>query len=70
MNRILVNSSDLRAVGYDPLSKTLEIEFRDDSIYQYISVSELVYNRLLNASSKGKFFHAFIKDKYSYGKIR
>jgi len=35
MERQYVTSSNLQSLGYDPTSKTLEIEFNDGAIYQY-----------------------------------
>lgn len=70
MNRTYVSSSDLRSVGYDETSMTLEIEFNSGGIYQYYNVPETIYNSLMNASSHGKYFHQHIKDVYRYTRIR
>jgi hypothetical protein len=40
MERTPVSSSNLVAVGYDPGSYTLEVEFHSGSIYQYSGVPE------------------------------
>jgi len=70
MERIPVESTNLASVGYDPESSTLEIEFRKGGIYQYFGVSQEIYEGLLNAGSKGKFFHQYIKKAgYPYEKI-
>ena len=68
MQRNFVASSDLRSVGYDPTSKTLEIEFHGGNIYQYFNVPQYIYNNLMNSASKGKYFHTFVKH-YPYRKI-
>jgi len=70
MNRIFVMSSDLQSVGYDPDTQTLEIEFKSGGIYQYYGVPETIYRQLITAASHGKFFHAHIKDKYRFRKIK
>jgi hypothetical protein len=70
MNRIPVNSSNIYSVGYDKTYKILEIEFHSGGIYQYSNISYDIYNQLMNASSKGQFFHRFIRDKYPTKKIR
>ncbi|MER6369465.1 KTSC domain-containing protein [Streptomyces mirabilis] len=54
-------SSNLASVGYEPNSATLEIQFRNGSIYQYADVPESVYNGLLNAASKGRYLDVFVK---------
>jgi hypothetical protein len=71
MNRTTVSSSNLRSVGYDPASSTLEIEFLDGSIYQYSSVPETRYSGLMAAGSKGSYFESYIKKGgYRYRQIR
>jgi len=68
MNRIRVQSSNLYSVGYE--AGILEIEFNSGGIYQYAGVPENIYLSLLNASSHGKFFHRYIKDRYRCMQIR
>ena len=65
MNRINVISSNLKSVGYDPITKILEIEFKSNKVYSYINVPKSVYDGLINASSHGKYFSTFIRDVYS-----
>lgn len=69
MNRQYVNSSNLRSIGYDQASQTLEIEFHSGRVYQYYGVPLSVYTGLMNASSHGTFFHRFIKGRYSDARI-
>lgn len=61
MKRVPVQSSNIASVGYDPASSTLEIEFHSGGVYQYSGVSSEVYEGLMNASSKGSYFHHNIK---------
>ena len=42
MERKNVSSSNLKSVGYDSTTQTLEIEFLNGGLYQYSSVSESV----------------------------
>ncbi len=67
MNREFVQSSNLHSVGYE--DGILEIEFNDSSVYQYFDVPESTYLGLMQASSKGKFFHKYIK-RYRYKKVK
>ncbi len=69
MNRQHVSSSDLRSVGYDPAQMILEIEFNSGGIYQYLNVPETAYAALMKATSKGRYFHAYIKEHYKCDKI-
>ena len=61
MIRQPVESSNLRSVGYDEESRTLEIEFHSGAVYQYYDVPSEVYQELLSAPSLGKYFHAHIR---------
>ena len=67
---IKVNSTNLSAVGYDSETNLLTIEFNDGGLYEYYNVPQNIYNELMSAPSKGKFFHRFIRDTYRTVKIR
>lgn len=66
MQRIPVQSSDLRAVGYDVLSLVLEIEFHSGGIYQYYRVPIEIVDELLGADSLGRYFARQIKNNKKY----
>lgn len=70
MLRQNVSSSNVKSVGYDTDSETLEIEFHSGGIYQYLGVPEYIYNSLINASSIGGYFDEHIKDRFRFNKIR
>jgi len=70
MNRTPVSSSNLKSVGYDQTSNTLEIEFHGGRVYQYYNVPKRIYQGLMAASSHGKYHHRRIKDSYRYSRIR
>jgi hypothetical protein len=63
-----VQSSDLAAVDYD-WSSTLTIEFHSGGVYEYYNVPHSEYAGLMNASSHGKYFHAYIKNRYACQRI-
>lgn len=69
MNRQPVSSSNLRSVGYDPRTHTLEIEFHSGGVYQYFGVPQSVYNGLMAASSHGSYFYHNIRNVYSYARV-
>ena len=70
MERVPVESRSLVSVGYDSTTSTLEVEFRNDSIYQYFGVSAHIYEGLMNATSKGSYLDKNVKKAgYSYTKI-
>ena len=69
MKRISVESSNLRSVGYDESTETLEIEFSHGGVYQYFGVPKEVYEGLMSASSHGKYHAKYIKKRYSYQRV-
>jgi len=69
MERIQVASSNILSVGYDADSEVLEIEFNSGAVYQYYGVSHAVYDGIIGADSKGKYFHANIKGVYSFVRV-
>ena len=70
MNRQIVPSSNILSVGYDLRASTLEIQFRDGAVYQYKHVPQSIHEGLMDAPSKGKYFHRFIKGLYTDELIR
>lgn len=69
MQRQSVSSSDLKSVGFDARSQTLEIEFHSGGIYEYRAVPQAIYDALMSAPSHGKYFHAHIKERYAYARV-
>jgi hypothetical protein len=59
-----VESGNISAVGWDRANATLYVKFTSGSQYAYSGVPEKTFNDFLKASSKGKFFAKFVRDKY------
>jgi len=67
MERQSVASSLIRSVGYDPTGSILEVELVDPNrVYTFYDVPFSVYDELLEAPSKGRYFNEFIRDLYPY----
>jgi hypothetical protein len=64
MNRLPVQSSQIRSVGYNADTATLEIEFQSGQVHEYYGVRDDHYNAFINAGSLGKHFMANIRDKH------
>ena len=61
-------SSLIRAYGYDPGKRDLDIEFMRGGTYRYADVPQEAFEEFLRAESKGKHFLANIRDKFSWTK--
>ena len=69
MQRLPVESSDLVAIGYDPKTRILEIEFKEGRLYQYLEVEPAVYERFMRTDSYGEYFYAHINKHYRYKRV-
>lgn len=65
MNRVPVESSVLASVLYLSELRLLEIEFHSGLFYQYFDVPQHSYSELLTAESKGAYFNANIRNRFS-----
>jgi hypothetical protein len=57
-------------MGYDPRSQTLEVEFHNTGVYQYLGVPRTVLEEMLAQHSLGKYFNAEIRDVYRCVRVR
>jgi hypothetical protein len=69
MQREPVNSSNVVEVGYDPDSSTMEVLFRNGSLYQYFDIPQHEYDALRNAGSFGAYMNQNIKGRYRYARV-
>ena len=70
MERKRVNSSKIRAVGYDTKSQALEIEFSDGRLVLYSGVSQEVQRQFMAAPSATSFFEDKIDENYSSRRLK
>ena len=59
-----LNSSCLSWVEYDPFTGTMDLRFRGGRNYALHGVPESHYHGLLQASSAGWYFNAYLKGRY------
>ncbi len=50
--------------GYDPATRTLEIEFRNHRIYRYLNVPPAAFAALRTANSAGHYFATEVRNDY------
>lgn len=60
--RVYLNSSFLNWAEYQ--GGVLTLCMNGHEIYRYYNVPEHVFLGLINASSKGRYYNAYIKDRY------
>jgi hypothetical protein len=63
---VVVTSSMMDAVDYDADTHRLRIRFESGGWYSYRDVPAAVFRALLEAPSKGRFFHDRIDGHYRY----
>lgn len=68
VTRVAVRSSNLAWFEYDSARERLVIGFHRGGTYNYSNVPAQVYQGLLNAHSKGRYFNVWIKPRYSVGR--
>jgi hypothetical protein len=70
MQRTPVSSSMIKAIGYDARSQLMEIQFHNDAVYEYRTVSQQAHDALIQATSSiGGYFTANIKGQYPTRKL-
>lgn len=70
MNMQPVKSSNISEVGYDEVTKTLAIRFKNSGqLYHYSGVPSEAHKSLMGAASVGSHFFAHIKGKFDFQKI-
>jgi hypothetical protein len=67
---IPVQSSSIRAVGYDEGREVLYIRFIDGDLYEYYEVPTSEVIDLFQAESIGWFVNKRIKPQYKYRKLK
>jgi len=64
MEMIRVRSTAIFAVGYDAANMRMKITFVEGHTYDFCRVPEHIFDGLLNAASKGRYYDTYIKGRY------
>jgi hypothetical protein len=64
MEMYRVDSSAMRAVGYDEAARRMRIVFAQGNTHDYCDVPRDIFESLMDAKSKGSYFNQAIKNKY------
>ena len=66
--KIFVESSNIKFMYYESDNETLDVGFKNGTVYQYFAVPLDVYEDFRHAKSKGKFFHKYIRSEFEFKK--
>jgi hypothetical protein len=69
MTRQIIISTDLKSVGYDAIAHVLEVELQSGPIFRYFDVPMSVYDALMSAPSKSRYFNDNVQGKYESRQI-
>lgn len=58
------NSSAIKRAEYDASAMRLKLWFPDDGPYDFCRVPQHIYDGLLKAVSKGKYYNDYVRDNY------
>lgn len=64
-----LESTLLESAAYDGALQILFLQFRDHALYNYYEVPADVYDELLNAPSKGKYFNSRVRGRYRHQRV-
>jgi hypothetical protein len=67
---VQVESEAIDEIEYDAKRSILFVRFAHGDWYSYVKVPPAVSNAFIAADSKGRFFHAHIRDRYPFRRGR
>jgi len=65
MDMIRISSGKLRAIGYDPKTRSLQVEFDDGKALLYSGVGEETWRKLRSAGSAWSFYRDNIEEEFT-----
>lgn len=68
MKKSPVESSAIKAVGYDETKKELHVDFHGTGTYIYDNVQPATHRAMMEADSIGKFVHNYVKGYHPHRK--
>lgn len=64
-----INSGRLRAIGYDPRARLLQVQLDDGSMLQYSSVGEDLWRRLSSSGAAWSFYRDNIEEEFAAKRV-
>lgn len=65
MRMILVESKNLKAVGYDPARREMDVSFKNGSTFHHHDVPPEVHSALMSADSHGQHYAQYVKGRFT-----
>jgi hypothetical protein len=60
-----INSGRLRAVGYDPRTRTLRVELDDGSLLDYSGVGDEIWRRLSGSGAAWSYYRDNVEEEFT-----
>ena len=64
-----VESSGIKAIGHDPATNTMRVQFNGGRTYEYSGVTAEHHKALISADSIGGHFSRHVRDKFEHTRI-
>jgi hypothetical protein len=64
-----INSGKLRAIGYDPRARLLQVWLADGSTLQYSGVGDALWQRLSTSGSAWSFYRDNIEEEFTAKRV-
>ncbi len=69
MEMTKVNAGKLRAIGFEPKTRTLRVELDDGSVLEYVGVSEDLWRRFKSSGSQWSFYRDNIEEELTAKRV-
>jgi hypothetical protein len=63
------NSSNVKAVGYDPQTREMRVQFNGGAIYTHEGVPHVEHAKFIASPSKGTHYHQNFRGKFGVKKL-
>jgi hypothetical protein len=70
MKHLPVDSSNIRSVGYDHATRTLEVIFHNGGHFSYAGVTPETHAALIADESPGGYFHREIRNMHASERVK
>lgn len=70
LERLIVDASRLRSVGYRANRGDMEVEMQNGEVYLYLGVPAPTYLALMNSEDKDAYFIKHVEGAYVYRKSK